>query len=213
MHKKLFTSWVVATLIAASGIAHAEIIQKDSLKGKLAIAVCSQTEAIDCGGFAGTLQTDVFISGEEFVSQSGTFTSEPQNNLFVTARQFNSCTFEFSAVIGSLPGVAVQHALQSAELQGVVPLRDSETDSPAGSISVDVSVEGFGGVEPAPFVFRLVFDDPEGPTQMISVNNMEKTRAATASGTLSLNGTPLACSFTEARLMSVKNSSRTVEHF
>ena len=214
MHKKLF--WVVVCIcvstLAATGSASAKVIDRNGFKGTIAVVVCSQTEHIVCDGdFPGTIQTDIFVSGEEFVSRSTTFPDEAQNNLFVTARTINSCTEEFSASFGSLPHSSEQ-SLQSADLHGVVPLRDFEDESPAGTMSVDVTMQGFGEIVEDKSKLRFDFEGPEGTTIVVSIKLKGKTRSATASGTLSLNGTPVACTFAEATLMETDNGDKTIEH-
>jgi hypothetical protein len=203
----------IVAVVGAAGTASARVVEKVSVKGKVAATVCSRTEAIACeGGGTGTIQTDVFVSGEEFVERLNGPPTQSLNNLFVTFRQFDSCRDEFSAAFGSLPNVASQQSLQSAELQGVVPLKDFEDESPAGSLSVDVTVQGFGAVVREKIRDRFEFEGPDGTTIVIALHVNGRTRPATASGTLSLDGVPLDCSFGEAQLMTSNSGSRTLEH-
>jgi hypothetical protein len=214
MHKKLV--WIVActcsSILGVAGTASAKVIARNNFKGTIAVVQCSQTENITCDfGLPGTIQTDTFVSGEEFVSQSTEFPPDAQNNLFVTVRRINSCTQEFSASFGSLPNSSTQ-SLQSADLQGVVPLRDFEDDSPAGTMSVDVTMEGFGNIVKDRSRLRFDFEGPEGTIIVVSIKLKGDTRSATASGTLSLNGSPIACTFGEATLMKTDNGDKTIEH-
>jgi hypothetical protein len=206
--------WTALAMLAGTGTADARVVDKATFKGKSAATVCSHTEAIVCdGGLAGTIQTDAFVSGDEFISSSSSSGTDVQNNLFVTLRQFNSCTDEFSAVFGSLPNASSQQSLQSAELQGDVPLKDFDDESPAGTMSVDLSFEGFGDTVRDKFRDHFKFEGPEGTTIMIVTRSDGKRRSATVTGTLSLDGAPLDCTFTEATLTDVNSGSRTLEHF
>src|SRR5688572_8761169 len=99
--------WIVAgftvSILGGAGRADARVISSNYFKGQVAATVCSGTEAIVCdGGFSGSIQTDIFVSGEEFVFKSSSSPTDAQSNLFVTARQYNSCTDQFSATFGSL---------------------------------------------------------------------------------------------------------------
>jgi hypothetical protein len=206
-------TWAIVAVAGAAGTASARVVEKFSLKGKVALTVCSRTEAIACdGGGTGSVQTDVFISGEEFAERLNGPPTQSLNNLFVTFRQFDSCVGEFSASFGSLPNGASQQSLQSAELQGVVPLKDFEDESPAGSLAVDLALEGLGTVVKEKFRDRFEFEGPDGTTTVIAVHVNGRARPATASGTLSLDGTPLDCSFGETQLMTSNRGSRTLEH-
>ena len=213
MHTKLV--WIAtcacASILGVAGTASARVITKNKFKGTVAAVVCSETQNIVCdGGLPGTIETDIFLNGEEFVSKSNTFPPEAQNNLSVTARTANSCTGEVSASVGSLPDASDQN-LQSADLNGVVPLKDSEDESPAGTISVDVALAGFGPIDKTKSKLRFDFESPEGTTIVITIKMKGETRAATASGTISLNGTPVACTFAEGTLMKTKNGDKQVE--
>jgi hypothetical protein len=213
MHTKLV--WIVTcacvSILGVTGTASARVIVKNKFKGTVAAVTCSETQNIVCeGGAPGTIQTDIFLSGEEFVSKSNDFPPDAQNNLFVTARTSNSCTGDVEASVGSLPDGSDQN-LQGADLNGVVPLRDAEDDSPAGSIAVDVALDGFGPIDKNKSKLRFDFESPEGTTIVITIKMKAESRAATASGTISLNGTPVACTFGEGTLMKTKNGEKQVE--
>jgi hypothetical protein len=214
MNKKIV--WMVACILvgvfAGAERASAKVIDKNRFKGTVAAVVCSQSQDIVCdGGFPGTLQTDVFLSGEEFVTRSSTFPPDAQNNLFATVRQFDSCTGEFSASFGSLANSSEQ-SLQSAELQGVVSLVDFESGNPAGSLAVDVSLQGVGDIVQDKERIRFDFEGPEGTTIVVSIRVKGKTRPAIASGTLALDGVPLSCTFAEGTLMDSMSGDKTLEH-
>ena len=79
MNKKLV--WMVACVcvstLAMAGTASARVIDKNRFKGTIAAVTCSQTEVIVCDfGLEGTIQTDIFLSGEEFVTRSDNFPDE-----------------------------------------------------------------------------------------------------------------------------------------
>ena len=207
--------WIVAgvtlSLLGGAGRASARVVSNNHFKGQIAVVACSSQEAIVCdAGFAGSIQRDIFVSGEEFVLKSMSSPKDSQSALFVTIVQSNSCTDESSASFGSLAN-ASQQSLQSASLQGVVPLRDFDDGSPAGFIAVDVSMQGFGAVQRDRLMLRFDFEDPDGTTIVISVRFKGKSRSATASGTLLLNGSPVACTFGEGSLMDTKNGEKTLE--
>jgi hypothetical protein len=215
MNKK--RAWIVGctamSILGGAGSASARVIDKNQFKGHVAAVVCSSSETIDCGfGFSGTLQTDIFVSGEEFVAKfSEVFPPGPQNNLFVTARRINTCTNEFSASFGSLPN-ASQQSLQSATLQGVVQLKDFETEAPAGSASVAITLEGAGNIQKAKDKLHFSFEGPDGNDVVIMIRTKGDSRQAIASGTISIDGTPVSCSFSDATLMSTQSGDKTLEH-
>jgi hypothetical protein len=216
MNKKLvrIVACVAVSILGAAGSASARVIDKNRFKGNTAFAVCSQTEEIVCDfGVPGTIQTDIFVSGEEFVTRSDEFPADAQNHVFVTARKFNSCTQELSASFGNVEnGVSFQGTLQSATLLGVVPLKDFDTEQPAGSMSVNLNFQGFGAVGKDKSRIRFDFENPEGTITVISINLRGKTRSATVSGSLSFNGTPVTCAFTDVTLTDTNNGDKTLEH-
>ena len=208
--------WMVACIcvstLAVAGTASARVIDKNKFKGTIAAVTCSQMEAIVCDGdLEGSIQTDIFLSGEEFVTRSDNFPDASGNHLFATVRRFNSCTQEFSASFGNLPNSSTQ-SLQSAHLQGVVPLKDSETEAPAGSLAVDVNMSGIGHIVKDRSRLKFDFEGPEGTTIVVMINVKGKTRSATASGALSLDGNPLTCAFSSGTLMDANNGDKTLEH-
>lgn len=213
MKKKLV--WIVActglSVLGGSGIASAKVIDKNKFKGMIAAVACSQNESIVCdGGFAGSIQTDIFMSGEEFVTRSANFPPEAGNNLFVTVRRINSCTGEFGGSIGSLPNSSTQ-SLQAAHLQGLVPLRDFETEVPVGNISVNVNMQGVGPISKDKTKDKFEFVGPEGTTIVITIKLKGETRSGVASGTLSLDGNPVTCAFGPVTLAKTTNGDKTVE--
>jgi len=199
------------SILGLAGRANARVISSNYFKGQVAATVCSGTEAIVCdGGFSGSIQTDIFVSGEEFVLKSSSSPTDAQSHLFVTVLHYDSCTDQFSASYGSLAN-ASQQSLQSASLQGVVPLKNFDDDSPAGSITVDLSMQGFGDIQTDRSRLRFDFEGPDGTTIVISIRFQGKSRSAATSGTLSLNGSPVACAFGEGTLMDTKNGDKTLE--
>jgi hypothetical protein len=214
MGKPLFrvATWAIVAVAGAAGTASARVVEKASTRGKLALTVCSSAQPIACEFGPGSIETDVFVSGEEFVEKLGDPPKQSMNNLFVTIRRFDSCTGEFTAAFGSLPNAASQQSLQSAELAGVVPLKDFDDESPAGSLAVDLTLEGFGAVVREKTRVRFDFEGPEGTTIVIDIHTDGRTRSATASGTLTLDRAPLTCAFGDTRLMTSKNANRTLEH-
>jgi hypothetical protein len=211
---KRIVVWTALAMVAGTGTASARVVDKFTSRGKSAAVVCSHTEQIECPfGFFGTIQTDVFVSGDEFTSRSSSSGTEENNNVFVTLIQFNTCTQEFTAAFGSLPDAFSQQSLQSAELQGVVPLKDFETEDPAGALSVDLSFEGFGDTVRDKFRDHFQFETPDGTTIMFVSRSDGKRRSATVSGTLALDGTPLTCTLVDGTLTDVNSGSRTLEHF
>ena len=159
----------VLSIVGGTGSASAAVVENFHSKGEIAAAVCSKTQVVDCGdGFISSIQTDVFVSGEEFKTRSRTSPTDAHNNLFVTVRQINGCTNEFSGSVGSLPDASTQQNLQSAELQGVVALNDIDTGAPAGTMAVDVTFEGAGAIVLDRFRIRFDFEDPPGTTIVIA---------------------------------------------
>ena len=213
MKKKLV--WIVActglSVLGSSGIASARVIDKNKFKGMIAATSCSRNDSIVCdGGFAGSITTDIFMNGEEFVTRTDEFPPEAGNNLFVTVRKINSCTGEFLGSIGSLPHSSTQ-SLQSAHFQGLVPLRDFETELPVGNIAVNVNLQGVGPITKDKTKDKFEFPGPEGNTLVITIKLKGETRSGVASGTLVLDGNPVTCAFGNVTLMKTKNGDKTVE--
>jgi hypothetical protein len=212
MNKKLVLL-VTCTATSILGSARADVVDQFKSKGQSAFVVCSQTENIVCDGdFPGTIATDIFLSGDEFVTRTSSFPVDAQNNLFVTIRTSNSCTFESSATFGSLENAYSFQSLQSASLQGVVPLKNFDDESPAGSISVDVSLQGFGDIDMNKEKIRFDFEQDDGTIFVFSSTFKGKTRSATASGTLVLNGSPVTCTFHDGMLLDINQGSKFIEH-
>jgi hypothetical protein len=210
--------WIVAcvavSIVAGAGSASARVIDKNRFKGKTAFAVCSQTEEITCDfGVPGTIQTDIFVSGEEFVTRSADFPPDAQNHAFVTVQTTNSCTQESSASFGNLEnGVNFQGSLQSATLLGLVTLKDFNTEQPVGTASLNLNFQGTGAIGKDKSKIRFDFENPDGTTTVISINLKGKTRSATVSGSLSVNGSPVTCAFTDATMTDSNNGDKTLEH-
>jgi hypothetical protein len=214
MKKKLvcMVACICVNTLALAGTASARVVDKNKMKGTVAAVTCSQMEAIVCdGGLEGSIQTDIFLSGEEFVTRSDTFPDQAGNNLFATVRRVNSCTQEFSASFGSLPNSSTQ-SLQSAHLQGVVPLHDFDTQAPAGSLALDVMMSGIGDVVKDRSRLKFDFEGPEGTTVVVMIHVNGRTRSASASGALALDGVPVTCAFSSGMLMNVNNGDKTLEH-
>ena len=210
---KRIVLWTGLALVAGTGTASARVVSKATFKGKIAAVMCTHTQQIECPfGFFGTIQTTVFVNGEEIVVNEGSG-METHNNLFATFIQANSCTFEEIGSVGSLPGASSQQGLQSAEMQGDVPLKDFDTNLPAGTLSVDLSFEGFGDTVRDKFRDHFQFEIPDDTTIMFVSRSDGKRRSATVSGTLALDGTPLTCTLADGTLPDVNSGSRTLEHF
>lgn len=213
MDKKLI--WIIAcsalSILGGGGRAGATA-RSNFFQGRIALVACSQEETVDCGdGFTGTIQTNIFVSGDEFLSKTAGQTPDGQNHLGVTSVRFNGCTGDFRAAFGSLADASRQQGLQSASVQGVVPLKDFDDESPAGSMSVNVAFEGFGDVQDDRSRIRFDFPGPDGTTVVIAIRTDGRSRAATASGTLALDGNPVACTFGEGTLMDSKSGDLTIE--
>jgi hypothetical protein len=203
-----------ASVLVAEGSSAATVIDQNKFKGTVAATSCSTSTTVECSnGSTGTIQTDVFVSGEAFVARfSEVFPPGPQNNLFVTVVRSNGCTGEVTGSFGSVENASQQQALQSAVLRGTVPLKDFDTEVPVGSIAVDLSLEGFGDVQRDKSVLHFDFPDGNGNTVVIMIHFKGDTRAATPAGTLILDGSPLACTLNAGTLMDTKSGDKTLEH-
>jgi len=214
MNRKLsrVVIWSAVVVLGTAGSAVARLIEAIKVKGKVGSLVCRHSEAIVCdGGFPGTLQTDIFVSGEQFVTRSNTFPREATNNLFATVIESNSCTDESSGRFGSLPKAARQNGLQSADLRGTIPLLDAEDGTPAGTLRVDVEMRGVGATTTTKTKDRFAFETPDGKTTVITTTFRGKTRLATAEGPLFLDGNLVDCTFDDETLQDLEQGSRTVE--
>jgi hypothetical protein len=215
MKKKLV--WMVGCIgvstLAVAGTANARVVDKNKVKGTMAAVVCSQMQAITCDfGAEGSIQRDIFISGEEFVTRSETFPDTATNNLFATVVTSNSCTQTTSGSFGSVPNSSTQ-SLQSAHLQGVVALNDFDTGLPTGSsLAVDVNMTGIGDIVKDRSKLKFDFENPEGITTVVTIHLKGDTRSASVSGSLSLDGSPLTCAFSGGTLMHINNGDKLLEH-
>ena len=210
---KRIVVWTALALLAGTGTASARVVNKFTFKGKIAAVRCTHTEQIECPfGFFGTIQTTVFVNGEEIVVNEGSG-QETHNNLFALFIRSNSCTSEETAAFGALPGASSQQSLQSAELQGDVPLVDYITEEPAGTLSVDLSFDGFGDTVRDKFRDHFQFEFPDGSNVKFVSRRDGKQRSANVTGTLSFNGTPLTCTLEAGTLEDINSGSRQLEHF
>jgi hypothetical protein len=197
-------------VVGAAAIA-ARVIEKSNFKGKFAFTVCSDSETITCeDGTSGSLSTDVFLDGTEFSSKSQQFPDLAQNTVTVTLQQFNSCTGQFSGGFGTVEDAFSAQGLESADLEGSVPLTAFEGGS-FGTLDVDVTLEGFGNIRNDRSKFRFEFEGDEGPV-VVSGRFNGKSRSATSSGTLTLDGSEVSCVFQDGTLTDSKSGFREVQH-
>jgi hypothetical protein len=195
-------------ILAGSVAAAATVLEKFHFKGKSAFAVCRMSTPITCDGdFPGQVDVGVFISGDEAASRDNQSPREASNMIFATIIQTNSCTGESSADVGSANGGLEIHALNSAEIQGTIPLRDAYTEEPDGTLDVDLDVNGFGDTQTQGDHIRFDFPTDDGQL-FIDIRFTEKSRSATASGTIRLDGTDIPCTIDEAGMIDTKNGSR-----
>jgi hypothetical protein len=210
--------WVVASIVTmvlgASGVALAKLIEKVRTKGKIAVVVCRQSEAIVCdGGFGGTIQTEVFLNAEEFVTRSNTMPREATNNLFTTIVESNSCTFESSARFGSVPkAVRQQQGLRSADLVGTISLFDFDTGAPDGELKVDIELTGVGAITKDKVRDRFEFETPEGTVVVTNTYSKSRRRLAVGEGTIIVDGAVVDCTLEDGELLELEQGTRTVEH-
>ena len=61
-------------------------------------------------------------------------------------------------------------------------------------------------------MLHLDFQGPNGETIVIMIHQKGDTRAATASGTLSRDGSPVSCTFGAGTLMNSENGDKTLSH-
>jgi hypothetical protein len=200
-------------LLAGAAAIAATVVEKSNFKGKFAFTVCSTSEQISCGdGTTAELNTDIFLDGQEFSSKSRV---EPdvkaQNNLSVTFRQFDGCVGEFTAAFGTVEGGFSARALQSAEFDGHILLRSFDDDSPAGTLDVAVTLEGFGATQTDRDRFKFDFED-NGDLVVISGRFSGTSRSATAAGTIAFNGDPISCVLAEGTLTATKSGFRQIVH-
>ena len=99
------------------------------------------------------------------------------------------------------------HGLNSAEIQGTIPLRDSDTDEPDGTLEVDLDLNGFGDTQTEGDHIRFDFPTDDGQL-FVAIKFAEKSRSATASGTIRLDGTDIPCTIDETGMIDTKNGSR-----
>jgi hypothetical protein len=186
----------------------ATVIEKSHFKGQTAFTVCRVSESITCAdGLSGQLDTNVFLSGDEFSSRSLQFPDDAQNNVFATVVQSSTCTEELTASFGSVSGGFTWQGLQSAQLQGSFPLQSFDEGGPSGTIDLALSLEGFGETRKDGEKFKFDFET-EGGLVVISGAFSGKSRSAAASGTVILNGTELSCAFDEGTLADSKSGYR-----
>jgi hypothetical protein len=79
--------------------------------------------------------------------------------------------------------------------------------APAGTLEVDLDVQAFGDTRTNGDHIRFDFDTGEGQL-FISIKFTERSRSATATGTLVLDGTEVPCTFDEAGMVDTKGGDR-----
>jgi hypothetical protein len=199
---------VTVTIAASSMGARAEVIEKARFKGNFAFAFFSQDTPITCeDGSAGTLNTTVSVSGNEFVSRSRQFPDTATNTLFINASRFDSCTGIGVFGQAQVDNVFTQDGLQSATMVATVTLTDFE-GNPVGTVAVNLTLEGTGFTSRNSFHNRFQFEGPEGPIVVIT-HGKGTSRNVTASGSVVLDGVELIGAFVSGNLS--QNSSGTTE--
>jgi hypothetical protein len=188
------TAMAVAVAAGLSGSAAAEVIEKTTFKGSFAFALFSQETPITCAdGSASVLNTTVGITANEFVSRSRQFPDVATNTLFLTGSRFDSCTGTGVFGQASVDNAFSQNDLQSATMVATVTLVDFD-GNPAGTLAVNVTLEGTGTTIFSQTHNRSEFEGPDGPIVIIT-RARGTSRNATASGSVVFDGVELIGSF------------------
>lgn len=190
---------------ASSGAAAVEQLQ---FRGAIAELNLFQQDAISCeDGTSGLLNTAITIE----LSQDGvhgTLGNSDTRSLLLFFSQVSTCTGTTrDVVVVAEPAEYTQNGVHSASFADSFDLVDEFTGDAIGTLAFDVQLTGFGATEhenqhsnsqSGDFVFHSHFNG--------------KFRAASASGTVSLDGVELVESGQFATLSDLKSGSVTVTH-
>lgn len=194
-------------ILAGAAATAATVLQKSRFKGKFAFAVCRVSEPITCADeFPGQINTSFFVEGAEAVTRTFESPDETYNLVSATIVQENTCTGELDARFGQAADGFKARGLTSADIQGNLTLETFEGE-PAGTLDVDLDVTGFGDTRTDGDHIRFDFDTGEGQL-FISIKFTERSRSATAAGTLVLDGNEVPCTFDEGGIVDTKSGDR-----
>ena len=214
--KSLSVVIAASVLLAGAAAIGATVIERYNFKQEAAFAQCSASEVIDCGdGRSGQLTTDAFVDGFASRQKARQLPDESVNRAGLSIRIHNSCLGDgdeaFIAAFGGVEGgFSMQGNVQSARVRGTFPMETWE-GQPFGTGSVDVTLDGVGEVQTDRFVFRFDFES-DGGHVVVSTNNNTKSRPASASGTMTVNGQALSCTFIDAVLMDAHHGTHETIH-
>jgi len=203
-------------LLAGAAAIAATVIERYNFKQEAGFAQCSASEVIDCGdGRSGQLTTDAFVDGFASRQKSRQLPDESVNRAALSVRIHNSCLGDgdeafFAAFGGVEGGFTMQGNLRSARVQGSFPMETWE-GQPFGTGSLDVTLQGVGQVQTDRFVFRFDFES-DGGQVVIATNNNTKSRPASASGTMIVNGQALSCTFIDGVVMDTHAGTHETIH-
>jgi hypothetical protein len=198
-----------AAVAAATGFSvdvKAEVLEKTTFKGNSAFAVFEQDTPITCAdGSAGTITTEVELSGNEFSSRSRQLPDTANNTVEVFTSMFNSCTqvgfFDDTLVDNAL----TQNGLQSATMSGGVNVIDSDGNV-IGDAVFNLTFAGTGATSSSQSHGRFVFESPDGPITQTS-HFKGTSRNATVTGSVTLLGVEMIGNLAFADLSQTKNGT------
>jgi hypothetical protein len=207
---------LVSTLVAGglSSAAHAATVEVDKLVGKQAAASFTGTARIKCANKTfGTLSAFGFLSGSETITKTTGTPKTVDNGVFIEISYTNSCTgASLSFADGSVPnGFTPPDArLNSAGLDGTTTVQDVASGNTA-TVSLDVVFEGVGPItaEKSNTKTKTV-DGPHGPVTITITRDAAGSRAADASGTITVAGVALTSTFTSVSLSDHANQTITI---
>ncbi len=204
---------LVSVLVVASagGRAFGATVDKEVFKGKQAATTFSGSATIACtGGGSGTVTASGFLSGSQTITKSTGSPKTVNNGIFVEVDAYsNTCT---GATLGFADGgiangfTPPNARLNSAELAGTTTVQDFDTGASI-AVSIDVVFEGTGPITSDKSNTKT---KTTGPITITIVHTASASRAADASGTISVGGVAIEATFSSTTLSDNANTTITI---
>jgi hypothetical protein len=189
--------------LAAVGTARAGVIEHQTFKGKALDAEFMTSTPETCAdGSAGSVDVLVVVDGEEDFTTSNVSGKTFVNAVSAFVVVSDSCTSAVSIATGEVNGGFNAISARKATVNATIPLSDSATGAPAGTLVVALSLQGGSITGISNGHDKTVFPDNSFMTDQTN----SKTRPATATGSVTVNGVEFINNATLATLFDNRNS-------
>jgi hypothetical protein len=193
-------------VLSYSGVVHAKVtVDRARFVGKQASVSFSAEEDIKCAnGSVGHVSAAGFLAGSDQMTRGTGTPKTVSNGVFVEIDTYkNSCTgVAFSFLTGGIAGgfTPPSFRLNSAALDGSTTVQDFDTGQ-TYPVSADVVFEGFGPLSVSRDSSKTKNVDSAGHVVSVTfVRSVATSRAADASGTVTIAGVTLSPVFSGAGL-------------